>query len=278
MMAIERSSFPQWLRGAAVIALLPAFCACAEALGQDAPAFPPSGYKPGASPYTLITHTGYWAYALMALVGGIVLTILPSTLVFFKQVLRCAQRKNFAYLPDALDADGLIDLRDTPLSRKSPVLPLRRALRAGLVSGRGGLLVSKSAVLAAWETQRASFRFWPRMAACLGVVSLVLCLVAGLQVIGPSLTYWNVAVQREEMPDMARIAPLFDYAYAFLLCGMTTCFISVLLFFGFDFAIQNRFNAATLLLVDYLGAADERDAFAPAARVGAPAESLHSDR
>lgn len=256
------------------------FFACAEALGQDAPVFPPSGYKPGASPYTLITHTGYWAYALMALVGTIVFTILPSTLVFFKRVMPCARRKNFAYLPDGLDADGLIDLRDSPLSRKSPVLPLRRALRAGLVSGRGGLLVSKSGVLAAWESQRASFRFWPRMAACLGVVSLVLCLVAGLQVIGPSLTYWNVAVQREEMPDMTRIAPLFDYAYAFLLCGMTTCFISVLLFFGFDFAIQNRFNAATLLLVDYLGAADERDAFAPlsGSRAGAPADSLNAER
>ncbi|MCW8129819.1 MAG: hypothetical protein KIS92_05640 [Planctomycetota bacterium] len=195
----------------------------------------------------LVWETERWGKALVGFSGGILAAIVFCT-ANAGNAYRCGSRAAFAKLPPRTNPEGLVEIRDRPESG-----PMHRALKVGLVAGRGGLLISKSAVLAAWETERGRYRHWPRVLIALGLVSLALGLLSASQLMPRAMQAWLVG-------DRVGQYTALDHAHALLNWGLTNCFVALLLFFIFDRITQMLVDRSTLALVRYLGDASDSDA------------------
>jgi len=188
-----------------------------------------------------------WGPALIGFSAAILALIVLCT-TNAGNAYRAGAPQALSKLPPNLEPEGLAELRDKPESG-----PLHRALKVGLVSGRGGLLISKSAVLAAWEAERERFKQWPRVLLAVGLISLALGLLSASNQLPRALDAWIL-----EHPDDQYVA--LNKAYALLTWGMTNCFVALLLFFLFERVTQGFLDRATLSLIRYLGQAGEADA------------------
>lgn len=195
----------------------------------------------------LVWDTERWGKALVGFSGAILGAIVFCT-VNAGNAYRSGARASFAKLPPRTNPEGLVEIRD-----RSESGPIHRALKVGLVAGRGGLLISKSAVLAAWETERNRFRQWPRVLIALGLVSLALGLLSASQLMPRAMQAWL-------MGDRVGQYTALDHAHALLNWGLTNCFVALLLFFIFERVTQVLLDRSTLALVRYLGDAGEADA------------------
>lgn len=210
------------------------------------------GYREGAvisswESVELVWAAWPWGKALFGFSGAILVAIFFCT-ANAGHALRTGAGAAFAKLPPRADAEGLAEIRDRAESG-----PLHRALKVGLVAGRGGLLISKSAVLAAWEAERARFRQWPRVLIALGLVSLALGVLAASQKIPLALDAWKDRKPYDQYDAL-------NQAHALMNWGLTNCFVALLLYYVFDRATQMLLDRSTLALIRYLGDVGEPDA------------------
>lgn len=256
------------IRSAWLMALLLACCSAA-AWGMD------QGYREGVTESAtwenvrLVWETAPWGKALMGFSGMILIVIVFCT-ANAGNAFRAGARAAFSKLPARTDPEGLTEIRDLPESG-----PMHRALKVGLVTGRGGLLISKSAVLAAWEAERTRFRHWPRVLVALGVLSLAMGLLSASQRVPIALDAWMNYQQLRVFDALKKQYDALNQAHALLNWGLTNCFVALLLFFVFDRVTQMMLDRSTLALVRYLGDAGEAEG---AGFPKSPAEAVKAEQ
>ncbi|MCZ7646789.1 MAG: hypothetical protein M5U26_16130 [Planctomycetota bacterium] len=216
----------------------------------------------------LLFSAAPWGYLLLALSFFILILVIFCTRNA-GEAFRSGNKQAFGSLPGVLDADGLLDLRDQLETGAGGSGPLRRSLRVGLVKSRGGLLISKSAVLAAWDAERRAYRIWPQVMLALGMVSLALSVLAATNQLPILFRGWEGSTGLIRLSDGSLEA--LHRAHALLTWGLTNTFIGLLLYFVFDRVTQAFLNASTAALLRYLGTSTEEGAAAFAQAQGAQA-------
>ncbi|GMV80320.1 MAG: hypothetical protein AMXMBFR7_15040 [Planctomycetota bacterium] len=237
----------------------------------------PSRVQPPLQLYAdLLSSSWPWGPLLLGLSFMILLLIIFCTRNA-GEAFRSGNSQAFRGLPPGLDSDGLLDLRDRLETRGNALGALRRALRVGLVRGRGGLLISKSAVLAAWEAERATFRMWPRVMLAMGLTSLALAVLAAANQLPVVIRIWEAFSEIGQPPRGEAFWDPLRRAHALLTWGLTNAFISLLLYFVFDRITTMFLDRTTKALIRYLGAPAAEEGFGapsidPARRVPAHAD------
>ncbi len=204
----------------------------------------------------LLVDASPWGQWLLVLTAIIAVIIVFCTLNAGR-AFRSGSAEALKRLPTQLDADGLMQILNLENISRHPASSLMRALRVGLVAGRGGLLLSKSAVLAAWESEKTAYRFWPRVLLALGLVSLAFGVLASISRLPDGIAIWRMAaLEGGGMPDpfeMIRYLDILRQAHFLFFWGVANFFVALLLYFAFDRMIQVFLNRTTLLLIQYLG-------------------------
>jgi len=207
----------------------------------------------------LVWDTPTWGPTLIAFSAAILALIVLCT-NNAGNAYRASNVQALRKLPPNLAPEGLSELHDKPETG-----PLHRALKVGLVGGRSGLLISKSAVLAAWAAERERFKAWPRVLLALGLLSLALGLFSATNQLPRALDAWI-----EIQPRMQYAA--LNEAYVLLTWGMTNCLVAQSLFFLFERVTQGYLDRATLALIRYLGQTGEVDVLPRPPAATAPRE------